>query len=151
MKRTWTTHRDGPDMPLHGAGAELWSRLEDFAGDAAPSRAVTLRLKRRAALALSAAGVALALVFAGINVLRGLPSTAGWEVAAAVLLAANFHYLVRGGRLARATLAGLIVVVPTLLVGALSVGLPALCWLYALPLVAFFLLGLRAGTVANLV
>ncbi|MGA7800695.1 MAG: GGDEF domain-containing protein [Gammaproteobacteria bacterium] len=108
------------------------------------------RARVRLTTALSALGAVLAMAFAIVAARRGLPAVATIEATAVLLLCINLRYLRRAGNVGVAALTAIVASALTVLLGATGTGVQALFWLYTIPMLSYFLLGLRAGVLINL-
>ncbi|MDO8836226.1 MAG: HAMP domain-containing sensor histidine kinase [Vicinamibacterales bacterium] len=100
---------------------------------------------RRSIVIFSLVTIAFALTFIGVNLLRGFPNVAAGNAGLAAVLAANLLVLERTGRLHRAAVVGLNTMMVFILLSLPTLGIAALVWAYGVPVIAFFMIGLRAG------
>lgn len=107
------------------------------------------RQKRRAAVLLSITGIFVAFLFTMVNLERGSTSISLVEAAAALTFVLNLLYVVRGNHPAAAAVVGISITVVLLLALAHLAGMQAFYWIYTMPLLAFFLLGLKGGLLLN--
>lgn len=108
-----------------------------------------LEPKKRALVFLSLLGISLCLLFAYVNVSRGFTQLSILKVVIAALYGLNLIYVMRTKNLRIPSIIGFILTTFTLLAVAHVAGIYAFFWIYILPLLAFFLFGLRGGTWAN--
>ncbi|MEJ2686332.1 MAG: GGDEF domain-containing protein, partial [Gammaproteobacteria bacterium] len=108
--------------------------------------------RTRLTTALSILGALLALAFAFISARRGLPAVATTEATAVLLMCINLRHMRRAAHSESdpAALTAIVTAALIVLLGATGTGVQALFWLYTIPMLSYFLLGLRAGAVINL-
>ncbi|MBK9302485.1 MAG: HAMP domain-containing histidine kinase [bacterium] len=100
---------------------------------------------RRSIIIFSMVTIAFAVTFIGVNILRGFPQVAAGNAGLAVVLALNLLLLERTGGLRRAAVVGLNAMMVFILLSLPTLGIAALVWAYGVPVIAFFMIGLRAG------
>jgi signal transduction histidine kinase len=102
-------------------------------------------LRRQGVVFASLAGILMAVAFIVINVLRGLPLVALANAAIVLALLGCLGWLHRGARPVPAAIVVLSLLMLFVVSSLESLGTKALFWPYALPVMAFFLLGTRLG------
>lgn len=145
-RRSWANHRDFASHPEEMSvlpAADRFGRESDTAW-------TVHRTRMRLTTALSLLSVLLAIAFAFLSAKRGFPAVAASEAATAFLLGVNLRYLYRSANVNAGALTAIIISALTVLLGATSTGVQALFWLYAIPMLSYFLLGIRAGAAVNL-
>ncbi|MEJ2644079.1 MAG: GGDEF domain-containing protein [Gammaproteobacteria bacterium] len=131
-------------------GAPPLAALEMSASPAGEAACTVRSTRTRLTTALSILGALLALAFAFVSARRGLPAVATVEATAALLMCINLRHIQRAANIGPAALAAIVTSALIVLLGATGTGVQALFWLYTIPMLSYFLLGLRAGVVINL-
>jgi len=102
-------------------------------------------LRRQGISFASLAGVVMAAIFIGVNLMRGLPMVALFNLAIVAALLGCQVWLRRGARLVPSAIAVLSLLMLFVVASLVPLGTKALFWPYTLPVMAFFLLGARSG------
>lgn len=98
---------------------------------------------------LSYLGISLAILFAFVSFWRGYTYLFFIKLGIASLYALNLVYLLRSKKTTAPCVIGFTLTVGMMVIAAKISGIYALFWIYVIPLLAFFLFGLRGGIVAN--
>jgi diguanylate cyclase (GGDEF)-like protein len=105
--------------------------------------------KKNALVLLSVLGITISLLFALINQERGLRAVSAMETVAALIYLANLIYLRRRVSHVLPSIIGLGVTAILLVIVTHASGMHAMFWIYTLPLLGFYLLGLSGGIIMN--